>query len=74
MNYLLAIILPPVGVLAAGGGASSLLINIVLTLAGFVPGMVHALFVVHGAEKRKAATPATVIHNYSAPPPQSPTR
>lgn len=53
MLYLLAIILPPVAVLLCGKPFQALL-NIVLTLLFWIPGMLHALFVVnsHLADKR----------------------
>ena len=53
MLYLLAIVLPPVAVLIAGKPFQALL-NVVLTLFIWIPGIVHALFVVHNhyADKR----------------------
>ncbi|RRJ83950.1 YqaE/Pmp3 family membrane protein [Aestuariirhabdus litorea] len=42
---LLAIFLPPVAVFLKGGAGKELLINIVLCLLFFFPGMVHALWV-----------------------------
>jgi len=39
---LLSILLPPIGVLFSRGIGAQLLINIVLTLLGYVPGLVHA--------------------------------
>jgi uncharacterized membrane protein YqaE (UPF0057 family) len=45
MLYLLAIVLPPVAVLLAGKPIQALL-NLVLTLLGWIPGVVHACFVV----------------------------
>jgi uncharacterized membrane protein YqaE (UPF0057 family) len=51
--YLLAILLPPVAVLLAGKPFQAV-INLVLTLLLWVPGMIHAIFVVHNhyADKR----------------------
>jgi len=46
MLYLVAVILPPVAVLLAGKPFQALL-SIPLTLFFYVPGIVHALFVVH---------------------------
>lgn len=46
MRYLLAILLPPVAVLLCGRPFQALL-NLVLTLCVWVPGVVHALLVVH---------------------------
>ncbi|MFO0917894.1 MAG: YqaE/Pmp3 family membrane protein [Planctomycetaceae bacterium] len=53
MLYLLAILLPPVAVLLCGKPMQALL-NLVLTCFFWIPGMVHALFVVnsHLADKR----------------------
>jgi uncharacterized membrane protein YqaE (UPF0057 family) len=51
--YLLAILLPPVAVLLAGKPFQAA-INLVLTLLLWVPGMIHAILVVHNhyADKR----------------------
>ena len=46
MVYLVAVILPPLAVLLAGKPFQALL-SIPLTLLFYVPGIVHALFVVH---------------------------
>jgi uncharacterized membrane protein YqaE (UPF0057 family) len=56
MLYLVAILLPPLAVLLAGKPVQALL-NILLTLFFWIPGMLHALFVVHGhyADQRTAA-------------------
>jgi uncharacterized membrane protein YqaE (UPF0057 family) len=46
MRYLLAILLPPLAVLLCGRPLQALL-NLVLTLCLWVPGMIHAILVVH---------------------------
>jgi uncharacterized membrane protein YqaE (UPF0057 family) len=46
VRYLIAIILPPVAVLLCGKPVQFLL-NIILTLCFFIPGVVHAVLVVH---------------------------
>lgn len=53
MRYLLAIILPPVAVLLCGKPLQFLL-NILLTLFFWIPGVIHAILVVnsHLADKR----------------------
>ena len=53
MRYLIAIILPPIAVLICGKPLQAIL-NLLLTLLFWVPGAVHALFVVHSylADKR----------------------
>ncbi len=53
MLYLLAIVLPPVAVLLCGKPLQALL-SVILTICFWVPGAIHALFVVnsHLADKR----------------------
>lgn len=46
MRYLIAILLPPLAVLLCGKPFQAVL-NIFLTLLFWVPGMIHALLVVH---------------------------
>ncbi|KAI8410875.1 hypothetical protein FOFC_07469 [Fusarium oxysporum] len=45
-KILLAIILPPVGVFLERGCGTDLLINILLTILGFIPGIIHALYII----------------------------
>lgn len=54
MLYFLAILLPPLAVFLAGGRPFQALLNVVLTLLGWIPGVVHAVMVVneHKADKR----------------------
>lgn len=53
MRYFLAIILPPLAVLLCGKPIQFVL-NIFLTLLGWIPGVIHAILVVNGhlADKR----------------------
>lgn len=53
MRYLLAILLPPLAVFLCAKPIQAIF-NLILTLLLWVPGVVHALFVVHGyyADKR----------------------
>ena len=53
MRYLLAILLPPLAVLLCGKPFLAIL-NLLLTLCFWIPGVIHALFVVnsHLADKR----------------------
>jgi uncharacterized membrane protein YqaE (UPF0057 family) len=53
MLYLVAVVLPPLAVLLCGKPFQALL-SIPLSLLGWVPGVVHALFVVnnHYADER----------------------
>ncbi len=43
---ILAILLPPVAVLLKDGVGKSLLISVLLTIFFFIPGVIHALWVV----------------------------
>lgn len=56
MLYLVAILLPPLAVLLTGRPFQALL-NFLLTLMLWIPGVIHALFVVqeHKADKRQKA-------------------
>ncbi|MFJ7754614.1 YqaE/Pmp3 family membrane protein [Peribacillus muralis] len=53
MLYVIAILFPPLAVLLAGKPISAV-INLILTLFFYIPGLIHALFVVHDkkADKR----------------------
>lgn len=44
LRILLAILVPPLGVFLTFGISSTLLINIVLTLLGWLPGSIHAVW------------------------------
>ena len=46
IRILLAIFLPPVAVLITTGIGLQFFLNIVLTILGIVPGMVHALWII----------------------------
>jgi len=41
-----AVILPPLGVFFERGCGGDLLINILLTVLGYIPGIVHALYII----------------------------
>jgi uncharacterized membrane protein YqaE (UPF0057 family) len=44
VRFLLAILLPPVAVFMAYGFSTTLIISILLTLLGWLPGVIHALW------------------------------
>ena len=46
IKILLALLLPPLGVFLEVGLTKHFWINIVLTLLGFLPGMIHAVYVI----------------------------
>lgn len=43
---LLAVFLPPIGVLIKEGLGIQFLINLVLTFLGYIPGIIHALYII----------------------------
>lgn len=45
-KIILAILLPPIGVLVERGLSGALLLNILLTLLGYIPGIVHAVYII----------------------------
>lgn len=45
-KFILAVFLPPLGVLAERGCSGALLINIILTCLGYIPGIVHAIYII----------------------------
>ena len=46
LRLILAILLPPLGVFMQVGFGKHFWINVILTLFGYVPGIVHAIYVI----------------------------
>jgi uncharacterized membrane protein YqaE (UPF0057 family) len=46
LRIILAVILPPLGVFFTVGIGKDFWINILLTILGFVPGIVHAVWII----------------------------
>ena len=46
MKLLLGLFLPPLGIFLTYGFSTTLLINILLTLLGWLPGSIHALWAI----------------------------
>jgi uncharacterized membrane protein YqaE (UPF0057 family) len=46
LRILLAILLPPVGVFLTVGFGGQFWLNILLTILGYIPGIVHALWII----------------------------
>jgi len=44
LRYLLAIFVPPVGVFLTYGLSTTLVVSVILTLLGWVPGSLHAVW------------------------------
>lgn len=51
LNLILAIIFPPLGAFLQVGASKHFFINIILTFLGYVPGIIHALWLVVGNKK-----------------------
>jgi len=51
INLILAIFLPPVGAFLQVGVSTHFWINIVLTILGFFPGVIHAVWLVVTKQK-----------------------
>ncbi|KAH6912746.1 hypothetical protein BKA70DRAFT_1264832 [Coprinopsis sp. MPI-PUGE-AT-0042] len=45
-KLLFAIFLPPLGVLLERGCGADFLINILLTCLGYIPGIIHAIYII----------------------------
>ncbi|ORX89822.1 cation transport-related protein [Basidiobolus meristosporus CBS 931.73] len=45
-KFIFAVIFPPLGVLLERGCGVDLLINIGLTILGFIPGIIHAFYII----------------------------
>ncbi|MEB3180953.1 MAG: YqaE/Pmp3 family membrane protein [Nostocaceae cyanobacterium] len=52
LRLLLGLIVPPLGVLFTVGVGSTLLINILLTIFGWLPGSIHAIWVIAKHEEQ----------------------
>lgn len=52
VRILLGILLPPLGVFMTVGVGPTLLINILLTVLGWLPGSIHALWVIVKYEEK----------------------
>lgn len=46
VRFLLGLVLPPLGVFLTVGIGPTLLINVLLTLLGWLPGSIHAVWVI----------------------------
>jgi len=59
--YLLAILLPPVAVLMAGKPIQAIL-NVILTLIFWLPGVIHAIMVVNEYKADQRAKKYSSVH------------
>ena len=58
---ILAIILPPVAVALKDGAGKHLVINIILTLLFFLPGVIHAIWLVLQKPEAAPSTPPPAV-------------
>ncbi len=54
LRYALAILLPPLGVFLTYGLSTTLLINILLTFLGWIPGSIHAVWAIAKHDEKYA--------------------
>ena len=52
--YLLAVFVPPASVVMVRGCGADMLINIALWVLGWIPGVIHAWWIIGRAERRLA--------------------
>ncbi|NJL82605.1 MAG: YqaE/Pmp3 family membrane protein [Chloroflexaceae bacterium] len=55
LRILLGIVIPPLGVFLTTGVSTALVVNILLTLLGWLPGSIHAVWVITKAGERGEA-------------------
>ncbi len=51
LRIIVSILLPPLGVFLTVGLGSAFWINILLTLLGYIPGIIHAIWVISKQEE-----------------------
>ncbi|KIW74059.1 plasma membrane proteolipid 3 [Fonsecaea pedrosoi CBS 271.37] len=59
-KIILAIILPPLGVFLERGCNADFFINILLTILGYIPGIIHALYV---ERRARSSSPGIEANN-----------
>lgn len=59
LRIALAILIPPLGIFLTFGLSTTLLINVLLTLLGWVPGSIHAVWAIVKHEEKAAAAATT---------------
>jgi len=64
---LITILLPPVGVLMVAGCGADFLINICLTLLGYIPGHIHAFYIEYVYFDRRARARGGALTGHRAP-------
>ncbi len=57
LRILVAILLPPLGVFLQVGLGAQFWVNLILTLLGYVPGIVHAVYIIVNHGPRRGTPP-----------------
>jgi uncharacterized membrane protein YqaE (UPF0057 family) len=60
LRYGLGILLPPAGVFLAYGFSSTLLLNLLLTLLGWLPGSIHAVWAIAKQDEKMSQQQGSV--------------
>jgi uncharacterized membrane protein YqaE (UPF0057 family) len=60
LKIIASIVVPPVGVFLTKGIGAPLIINILLTILGWVPGIIHALWILSKEEPQIKEEPQNV--------------
>lgn len=60
VRFALGILVPPVGIFLTYGLSATLLINILLTFLGWVPGIIHAVWAIAKHEEKVSQQHGTV--------------
>lgn len=53
LRFLSAILLPPLAVFLTTGISTGLIINVLLTALGWVPGIIHAIWLIQKTDERR---------------------
>lgn len=61
LRILIAILLPPLGVALDRGIGKDFLINIILTLLGYFPGIIHAVYIIAKPKFKGPTTPGSEL-------------
>ncbi|KAF2455632.1 hypothetical protein BDY21DRAFT_349888 [Lineolata rhizophorae] len=64
---IISIFLPPVGVFLVAGCGADFLINICLTILGYIPGHIHAFYILYIYFKRRDESSQGVFDSRRAP-------
>ncbi|MBD6619462.1 YqaE/Pmp3 family membrane protein [Nostoc sp. B(2019)] len=59
VRFLLGLVVPPLGVFLTVGVGPTLIINVLLTLLGWLPGSIHAVWVIAKHEEQLDRQPGT---------------